>query len=118
MQSEGLPGLLYAGRPLVAECRDLRRIADQSVECYRLLKAFRQWGKAALSDGRHGHPSKLRGAARAFLEERCRQAPQTPSSIIQMELQEHFDLSVSISQINRVRVALGVNFGIKLLEFP
>ncbi len=53
-----------------------------------------------------------------FSRERCRQAPQTPSSIIQMELQEHFDLSVSISQINRVRAALGVNFGIKLLEFP
>jgi transposase len=76
---------------------------------YRLWHAFRQRGQAALSDGRHGHPSKLRGAARAFLEERCRQAPQTPSSTIQMELQEHFDLYVSISQINRVRAALGVS---------
>ena len=44
---------------------------------YRLWRAFRQCGEAALSDKRHGHPSKLRGAARAFLEERCRQAPQT-----------------------------------------
>ena len=34
---------------------------------YRLWKAFRQHGEAALSDGRHGHPSKLRGEARAFL---------------------------------------------------
>ncbi len=34
---------------------------------YRLWRAFRQHGEAALSDGRHGHPSKLRGAARAFL---------------------------------------------------
>ena len=76
---------------------------------YRLWRAFRQRGQAALCDERHGHPSKLRGAARAFLEERCRQAPQTPSSIIQMELQEHFDLHVSISQINRVRAALGVS---------
>jgi transposase len=67
---------------------------------YRLWRAFRQHGETALSDGRHGHPSKLRGAVRAFLEERCRQAPQTPSSTIQMELQEHFDLSVSISQLN------------------
>jgi len=76
---------------------------------YRLWRAFRQRGQEALSDGRHGHPSKLRGAARAFLEERCRQAPQTLSSTIQMELQEHFDLHVSISQINRVRAALGVS---------
>src|SRR5258708_9063428 len=76
---------------------------------YRLWGVFRQCGETALSDGRHGHPSKLRGAARAFLEERCQQAPQTPSSTIQLELQERFDLHVSISQINRVRAALGMS---------
>ena len=76
---------------------------------YRLWRAFRLHGEAALSDGRHGHPSKLREAARAFLEERCQQAPQTPSSTIQMELQKRFDLHVSISQINRVRAALGMS---------
>jgi len=76
---------------------------------YRLWGAFRQHGETALSDGRHGHPSKLRGAARAFLEEQCQQAPQTPSSTIQMELRERFDLRVSISQINRVRAALGIS---------
>jgi transposase len=76
---------------------------------YRLMRVFRQRGEAALSDGRHGHPSKLREAARTFLEKRCRQAPLTPSSTVQMELREHFDLHVSISQINRVRAALGVS---------
>src|SRR5438034_9875354 len=76
---------------------------------YRLMNAVRQRGGAALSDGRHGHPSKLRGAARAFLEEQCRQAPQTPSSTVQVELRERFDLHVSISQINRVRAALGIS---------
>jgi len=73
---------------------------------YRLWRAFRQCGEVALSDGRHGHPSKLRGAARAFLEGQCQQAPHTPSSIIQVELRERFHLNVSISQINRVRAAL------------
>ncbi len=76
---------------------------------YRLLQGYRMLGEAALQDGRHGHPSKLRGAARTFLEEQCRQAPQTASSTMQMELRERFDLSVSISQINRVRAALGVS---------
>ncbi len=76
---------------------------------YRLSQAVRKRGEAALQDGRHGHPIKLRGAARAFLEERCQQAPHTPSSTIQAELQERFDLSVSISQINRVRVTLGLS---------
>jgi transposase len=76
---------------------------------YRLLHAVRTRGESALQDGRHGHPVKLRGAARTFLEEYCRQAPSTPSSVIQTLLQERFGLSISTSQINRVRAALGVS---------
>jgi transposase len=76
---------------------------------YRLLRAVRTKGHIALQDGRHGHPSKLRGAARAFLEEQCRQAPHLSSTTLQAELHEQFGLSVSISQINRVRAMLGLN---------
>ena len=76
---------------------------------YRLVHAVRTRGDVALADGRHGHPSKLRGEARNFLEEQCRQAPSTPSSTLQEELRERFDLSVSISQLNRVRAALGIS---------
>jgi transposase len=76
---------------------------------YRLWGAYRQRGEIALKDGRHGHSHKLRGTARTFLEERCRQTPHTPSSAIQVELRERFDLSVSISQINRIRAALGLS---------
>src|SRR2546423_1150513 len=76
---------------------------------YRLWGAFRQRGETALEDGRHGHPIKLRGEVRTFLEDFCRKAPHTPSSTIQAALRERFDLSVSISQINRVRAVLGVS---------
>jgi transposase len=76
---------------------------------YRLWRAFRQRGETALEDGRHGHPIKLRGEARSYLEDACRKAPQTPSSTVQTVLREHFNVSVSISQINRVRAALGVS---------
>jgi transposase len=76
---------------------------------YRLLRVVQKRGETALQDGRHGHPIKLRGEARTFLEERCRQAPHTPSSSIQTALRARFGLSVSISQINRVRAALGVS---------
>jgi transposase len=76
---------------------------------YRLLQVVRKQGEAALQDGRHGHPIKLRGEARTFLEDHCRQVPTTPSSVIHILLQERFHLSVSISQINRVRAALGVS---------
>jgi len=69
----------------------------------------RKRGEEALKDGRHGHPGKLRGEARTFLEDACREAPRTPSSVIQALLRERLDVSVSISQINRVRAALGVS---------
>ncbi len=83
---------------------------------YRLWGAFRQRGETALSDGRHGHPIKLRGEARSFLEDACRKAPSTPSSTLQAALRERFDLSMSISQVNRVRAALGVSNRPKNLE--
>jgi transposase len=76
---------------------------------YRLRQIVREQGEEALQDERHGHPIKLRGAARAFLEEQCRQAPHMPSSTIQGELRDRFELSVSISQINRVRASLGLS---------
>jgi transposase len=76
---------------------------------YRMVHAVRLKGKCALQDGRHGHPSKLRGEARAFLEGACREAPHTSSSALQSALQERFDLQVSVSQINRVRAVLGVS---------
>ena len=76
---------------------------------YRLLQVYHSRGEVALQDGRHGHPSKLRGEARTFLADYRRGAPHTASSVIQTLLQERFDLSVSVSQINRIRAALGVS---------
>ena len=84
-------------------------VSTSRSNAYRLWEAFRQHGETALEDGRHGHPIKLRGEARAYLEETCRKAPQTPSSTVQTALRERFHVSVSISQINRVRAALGVS---------
>jgi len=76
---------------------------------YRLLRAVRTRGNSALQDGRHGHPSKLRGEVRAFLESTCREAPSTPSSTLQAALRERLDLQVSVSQIKRVRAKLGMS---------
>lgn len=76
---------------------------------YRLRQRMRQGGEQALREGRHGHPIKLRGQVRTFLDEVCRQAPHTPSHEIQTQLAERFSLQVSVSQINRVRATLGVS---------
>ena len=72
---------------------------------YRLRQRMRQAGKQALREGRHGHPIKLRGEVREFLERTCRLAPATPSHEIQRLLAHHFSLQVSVSQINRVRAS-------------
>ena len=76
---------------------------------YRWRQRMRDAGKRALWEGRHGHPIKLRGEVRTFLEETCRQGSHTPSHEIQTKLAEHFSLQVSVSQINRVRATLGVS---------
>ena len=76
---------------------------------FRLRQRMRQGGEQALREGRHGHPIKLRGEVRKFLEEICRQAPHTPSHQVQTQLAQHFSLQVSVSQINRVRASLGVS---------
>src|SRR5947207_9236576 len=76
---------------------------------YRLRQGVRKAGEPALREGRHGHPIKLRGEMRKFLEETCRQAPHTPSHEVQTQLAQLFTLQVSVSQINRVRATLGVS---------
>src|SRR5713101_2377105 len=76
---------------------------------YRLCQRVREQGEVALQDRRHGHPIKLRGEVRTFLEVYCQQAPHTPSSASQTPLQERFDLSVRINQINRDRATLKVS---------
>jgi transposase len=76
---------------------------------YRLRQRMRHGGKQALQEGRHGHPAKLRGEVREWLEETCRQAPHTPSHEIQARLSERFALSISVSQLNRVRATLRVS---------
>jgi transposase len=76
---------------------------------YRLRQRMRQRGEQALREGRHGHPSKLRGEVRQWLEQACQRAPHTPSHEIQTQLAQRFTLQVSVSQINRVRATLGVS---------
>jgi putative transposase len=76
---------------------------------YRLRQRMRQGGKQALLEGRHGHPIKLRGEVRQWLEQTCQRALHTPSHVIQTQLAQRFSLQVSVSQINRVRATLGVS---------
>jgi transposase len=76
---------------------------------YHLLKRVHTEGETAFSDGRHGHPIKLRGEIRTFLIELCQVSPHTPSPHVQTALQERFGLIISVSQINRMRATLGLS---------
>ena len=76
---------------------------------YNLLRLVRTRGEEALEDGRHGHPYKLTAPVQEWLLEYCRGAPGTPSRVVRAEIGERFGVTVSVSQINRVRAALGVS---------
>jgi transposase len=75
---------------------------------YRLLKRVQNEGERVLTDGRHGHPVKLRGEVFALVREHCQANPCVSSPTVQCLLQERFGLSISVSQLNRVRASLGL----------
>ena len=75
----------------------------RSAASYQLLRNVHLRGDAALQDGRHGHPTKLRQALCEFLETTCREVPSPPSREVQAALQEWFGIVVSIGHLNRIR---------------
>jgi hypothetical protein len=58
-----------------------------------------------LAEQRHGHPAKLRGEVLVWMLDYCQSHPFVSSSTVQRCVSERFGLSVSVSQLNRVRAA-------------
>jgi transposase len=83
-------------------------IQASRASAYRLLLRVRREGAGALEDQRHGHPAKFRQPVRDWLAAFCRAAPASTGHTVQVALFERFGLQVSVSQINRLRAALGV----------
>jgi len=75
---------------------------------YRLVKRVRIEGEAALTDGRHGHPTKLRAPLRHWLEAYWRDHQGATCQEAQAALEARFGVRVSQSHLSRVRAALGV----------
>jgi transposase len=73
---------------------------------YRWLQRVRAAGEASLTDGRHGHPAKLRPPVREFLEMTSHESPRRSSREIQALLQERFGVVISIGHLNRFRATL------------
>ena len=77
---------------------------------YALEQRVRHRGDAALTDGRQGHPAKLRPEVRCWLEALCRAHPEYPGSQLQQTLRAQFGCTVSIGHLNRTRAALGLRY--------
>jgi transposase len=75
---------------------------------YRLLQRVRTEGEAALADGRHGHPTKLRAPLRHWLEAFWRDRQEATCREAQEALSARFGVAVSQSHLSRVRAALGL----------
>ena len=89
----------HASWPLLARGRYKSRYPDEPISSLPVLQNVRTRGEAALQDGRHGHPTKLREIVRQWLERTCREAPHTPSHVVQAALQERFGILVSIGHL-------------------
>ncbi len=93
----------------VQQARSHSAIPMHRATVYRLLKRVRAEGETAYRDERHGHPIKVRGEVRAFLIEVCQATPSISSPVVQQAIQERFGLCISVSQLNRIRVSLGLS---------
>ena len=93
----------------VRQARSHSAVPMHRATVYRLLKRVRAEGEAAYTDQRHGHSIKVRGEVRAFLIEMCQTTPSVSSFAVQYTIHEHFGLTISVSQLNRVRASLGLS---------
>lgn len=99
--------LMQAGRPW-QEAASIAGVRTSRSTAYRWFQAFRTRGEAALQDGRHGHRAKVREPVLQWLKDECATTPQAPSSLLQKELHMHFGVQVSITHLNRIRAAHGL----------
>src|ERR671931_257018 len=99
--------LIEQGVP-VRQAKNQGEVPMHRATVYRLIERVRTQGEAGYSDGRQGHPVKLRGEVRSFLIENCQATPTLSSPKLKRIIQERFGLCLSVSQLNRVRASLGL----------
>jgi transposase len=99
--------LMQEGYPW-QEAANRAGIQTSRSSAYRWFQQYRTRGEAALHEERHGHTAKMHQPIRAWLEARCREEPSLSSSSLQKELHAHFGVLVSITHLNRIRAAQGL----------
>jgi transposase len=89
----------------VSEARRCCPISLHRTTVYRLLKRVEHEGEHAFGERRHGHPIKLRGEVLTFVLDYCQSHAPAASREVQRLAAERFGITVSVSQLNRVRAA-------------
>lgn len=111
---------LRAAKARLVEAMDQGASWDDAAATAGLLvsraTAYRLWlracceGPTAFEDGRHGHGAKTCQPIRTWLVAYSQATPHTPSHELQILVQQHFGITISVRQLNRVRAALGVRW--------
>jgi len=91
------------------EARERLAVPMHRTTVYRLLKRVQCEGENAFTDGRHGHPVKLRGEVLTCLIEHCQANPSVSGAQVQHAIAERFGSAPSVSQLNRIRALLGLS---------
>jgi len=76
---------------------------------YRLLKRVEREGEHAFLQRRHGYPVKLHREVLACVLDYCQTHASAASREVQNLVAERFGITVSVSQLNRVRAAHGLS---------
>ena len=84
-------------------------IGISQASAYRWVQVWRVSGSAGLAEGRQGHASKMTVEVRDWLQEACREEPDTASGVLREQMQERFGIAVSRGHLNRVRGELGIS---------
>jgi transposase len=93
----------------VREARASTAILLHRTTVYRLLKRVQREGEYAFVERRHGHPTKFRGEVLTFVLDYCQNHVFAASREVQRCVSERFGITVSVSQLNRVRAAHGLS---------
>lgn len=107
-QRQQVVELMQAGQPWSAAIEQVGLKVCEAT-AYRWVRCWRQGGEAGLSEGRHGHVSKMTPEIQAWLKDYCGQARHTPSRQVKALIQEKFKVELSRGHLNRVRAELGVS---------
>ncbi len=76
---------------------------------YRLLGRVEREGELAFAERRHGHPTKLRGEVLTCVLDYYQNHASAAGREVQCLVAERFGITVSVSQLNRVRAAHGLS---------